>query len=208
MSATGRGTTREASDFYPTPKEAFDPLIPYLLESVALTGQIYEPAWGDRRLVKWMLEAGIDAWGADLNDPDPEFQIDFLKDNTERACVLTNPPFSLAFEFCQHAMEVADNAIFLLRLSFLAAGKRRDWFRQHEPRAIFVLSDRPNFAMSVTCKKCEYNEVLPIESERPKKCPKCGSKVKISTSDSADYGWFLFTRGEAGGGVFEGIFHL
>src|SRR5882724_1460420 len=111
MSSTNRGAEREESDYYPTPLSAFDPLIPFLPRD----GQIWEPAWGDARLVRRMLENGIDAWGADLNDP--EEPMDFLADVTLRHCVLTNPPFSLAFEFCQHSLIVANHIFLLLRLN-------------------------------------------------------------------------------------------
>jgi hypothetical protein len=188
MSATGRGTTRNPADLYPTPKDAFAPLIPYIPRE----GQVWEPAWGDARLVRWMLESGIDAWGTDLSNP--EFPVNFLMDSTERYCTLTNPPFSCAFEFCQNAVAHSQHVFMLLRLAFLASMERRDWFRKHEPSCLFVLSKRPSFVMSVTCAvKCGYKKLIPIESPRPSACPTCGRPVKVSTSDSADYAWFMWS---------------
>lgn len=199
MSATNRGAERVEADFYPTPKSAFEPLIPYL----PLGGQVWEPAWGDTRLVKWMLEAGIDAWGTDLNNQ--EFPVDFILDSTPRYCVLTNPPFSCAFQFCQNAVAHSQHVFMLLRLAFLASDERKDWFKKHEPSCLFVLSKRPSFVMSVTCtdaKGCGYKKLIPIESVRPSACPSCGKKVKIATSDSADYAWFYW------GDQHKGIIHL
>jgi hypothetical protein len=198
MSSTNRGAVRVPADEYPTPASAFKPLIKYLPEG----GQIWEPSWGDSRLVKWMLEAGIDAWGTDLHNP--EFPVDFLKDETSRFCVVTNPPFTLAFEFCQHAVAKAMHTFLLLRLSFLASKARKEWFKKHEPGALFVLSERPSFMMSVSCldKDCGYKELIAIESIRPTACPTCGRGVKIATSDSTDYAWFYW------GTAYRGIFHL
>lgn len=197
MSATNRGAVRVEADFYPTPESAFRPLIPYLPRE----DRIWEPAWGDKRLVNWMLKAGIPAWGGDLNDP--ERPLDFLKDITPRYCNVTNPPFSLAFRFCKHSVANAAHTFMLLRLSFLGAQARRDWFRKNEPSALFVLSERPSFVMSVKCAvKCGYKAMLPIESARPRVCPGCGKAVRISTSDAADYAWFYF------GDMHKGIYHL
>ncbi len=205
MSATGRGTERVEADFYPTPKDAFMPLLPYL----PTEGQIWEPAWGDARLVKWMLESGIDAWGTDLSNA--EFPVDFLKDDTKRYCILTNPPFTLAFDFVKHAVAVAEHTFMLLRLPFLASQDRCVWFRKHEPGCLFILPKRPSFVMSVTCMKvkgkkrepgCGYKKLIPIETPRPKECPVCKGPVVIATSDNTDYAWFYW------GKLHKGIVHL
>lgn len=148
MSSTNRGTVRNEADFYATPRRAFEPLIPYLDRG----STHWEPACGDRRLITWMLAAGIDAAGADMSDGS-----DFL---TEGGCtpmlewaeaqnrpltIITNPPFSLAQEFCDRTFEFADEIFMLLRVNFLGAQKRHAWWKDHEPDALFVLSERPDF---------------------------------------------------------------
>ena len=137
MSATNRGSVRNAQDFYATPKEAFDPMLPFIKRVAEV---VQEPACGDGRLVVWMNQYGIKAYGSDLNGG-----FDFLADQRRHQTVVTNPPFSLAFEFCQHAVEHADHVFLLLRLNFLASIKRREWFKLNEPDALFVLSERPSF---------------------------------------------------------------
>jgi hypothetical protein len=142
MSATNRGATRNQRDFYATPESAFKPLIPYLPKDLSY----WEPACGDGRLIRLMREAGLAADGADLEPAIEGFpKIDFLKDETLRDCTITNPPFSLAHEFCDHAIKHSLHTFMLLRLNFLASVKRRDWFKENEPAAIFVLSKRPSF---------------------------------------------------------------
>lgn len=141
MSATNRGAKRELNDNYATPDYAFKPIIPYLPK----TTQIWEPASGDGRLVNWMNEAGVDADGCDIIRG-----YDFLGDLRNYAFILTNPPFSLALEFCDHAIKHADEVMMLLRLNFLGSKKRKEWFKAHEPNAIFVLSERPSFVKGKT----------------------------------------------------------
>ena len=140
MSATNRGAVRIEADFYPTPLTAFMPLIPYLPKV-----KTWEPAQGDGRLVRAMVASGIDAKGSDLYPQDGTVPVDFLSTDGHYPCIVTNPPFSLAFEFCQHALELSDHVFLLLRLNFLASKKRKSWWISHEPSAIFVLSSRPKF---------------------------------------------------------------
>ncbi len=161
MSSTNRGSKRKENDYYQTPKEAFDPIIPYLPK----TQPIWEPAAGDGRLIQWMRDSGRDAWGVDLTHNfvavDDKVTIrdergkDFLTENGMWRCIVTNPPFSLAQEFCDHAITHADEVFMLLRLNYLGAQKRKDWWKAHEPDAIFVLSNRPDFT-GEGGDSCEY----------------------------------------------------
>jgi hypothetical protein len=139
MSATCRGAKRHGADFYATPESAFKPLLPFIN---AIGEEVWEPACGDGRLIKWIRETG--AW-AEGDDPSRGFKYNFLGDESRRGCIITNPPFSLALEFCDHAIEHAPNVFMLLRLNFLASRKRRDWWNSHNPSALFVLSERPSF---------------------------------------------------------------
>lgn len=140
MSSTNRGSERRENDFYATPKSAFEPMLPFIK---ALNVPVWEPACGDGRLIKWMQAYGIRAAGSDITKP--VLPIDFLEDEGICKCIVTNPPFSLAFEFCRHAVSHSEHVFMLLRLNFLSSKKRKKWFQEHEPGAIFVLSKRPDF---------------------------------------------------------------
>lgn len=193
MSSTGRGTERDPTDFYSTPRPAFTPLLPYLPFST----NIWEPMCGDRRLISWGREHGLTIDGADLHRGDN--RMDFLADATPRDYIITNPSFGIAEATMRHALTVAPDVMLLLRLNFLASEERYEWFNLHEPNALFILSKRPGFVMSCTCRACKNNWILPLESERPKACPVCSApKPKISTSDSCDYAWHLMSRPPAG----------
>jgi hypothetical protein len=137
MSATCRGAKRHEADFYATPESAFKPLLPFIGK---IPQYVWEPACGDRRLITWMRAAGIESDGNDLT-----YGYDYLLDNVAYGCVVTNPPFSLAIEFCDHAIKRALHVFMLLRLNFLASKKRRDWWLKHRPDALFILSERPSF---------------------------------------------------------------
>lgn len=136
MSSTNRGATRKAADAYFTPESAFRPLLPHLYRDA----EYWEPACGDGRLIRWMRDGGLRADGRDLL-----VGYDFLKDTTRRQTIITNPPFSLAQEFCDHAIRHAPDVIMLLRLNFLGSQKRAKWWTKHEPTALFVLAERPDF---------------------------------------------------------------
>ena len=129
MSSTNRGAVRNSADFYATPESAFKPLLPFLQRGVTF----WEPASGDDRLIHWLREAGMEADGNDLRHG-----YDFLKDQTVRGVIITNPPFSLAQEFVDHARRHAPEVIMLLRLNFLGAQKRHDWWCANEPSALYL----------------------------------------------------------------------
>lgn len=145
MSATNRGAVRNESDFYPTPLSAFKPLLPFIKEVVAtcpfgIDRIVWEPACGDGRLIRCMQADAIAATGNDLNA-----SYDYLQDKTDRFCVVTNPPFTLAQEFVTQATALSTHTFMLLRLNFLGSQKRKQWWQAHEPAALFVLSERPSF---------------------------------------------------------------
>ncbi len=142
MSSTNRGAQRIESDFYPTPLSAFTPLLPFLPAHC----KYWEPACGDGRLIKAMKLAGLDADGSDIVIDG----MSFLQDETDREVIITNPPFSLALEFCDHALDRANEVYMLLRLNFLGSQSRHDWWKKNEPGALFVLSKRPSFVNGKT----------------------------------------------------------
>jgi hypothetical protein len=152
MSATNRGTHRNENDFYPTPIESFRPLIPYIKQ---VNAPVWEPACGDGRLIRLMQGHGITADGGDLHINSGVANYNFLLDHTSRACIVTNPPFSLALEFAEHALKKAQHVFLLLRLNFLASKKRASFWKANEPNALFVLVNRPSFTGNGT-DACDY----------------------------------------------------
>jgi len=58
--------------------------------------------------------------------------------------LVMNPPFRIAFEFLQKALEIADYVVMLQRINFLGSRERSDFFRA-DPPDLYVLPDRPSF---------------------------------------------------------------
>ena len=60
--------------------------------------------------------------------------------------IITNPPFSLAHEFAQKALDLgATKLALLVRLQFLEGIKRGEFFSRHPPATVWVFSKRLSF---------------------------------------------------------------
>jgi hypothetical protein len=108
---------RKKSDFYETPYS----ITQQFLDREKLNGSILEPASGSGAISKILIKNGYEVISKDLSLGD-----DFLKESNKFDTIITNPPFSLAFEFIQKAKEISDYFAFLLPLSYLHGKKRFD----------------------------------------------------------------------------------
>lgn len=174
MSATGRGAERRDADYYPTPA---GPIL-RLLDHVELPGgEWLEPSAGEGHIIRTVnAQRGDVRWtacelrqecGAPLRSMGlkPRFgdflQIDPLNVWTDRwhagpfGVALGNPPFGLAQEFVEHTLRMADQVVFLLRLSFLESQKREAFFQRVGVPDVFVLPERPSFTGEGT-DSCAY----------------------------------------------------
>lgn len=122
-SACNKKENRNKSDFYQTPYS----ITKHLLDNIKIdiNSKILEPCEGEGAIIKVLKEKGfnyIDSF--DLNNDN----IDFLKYETNKIYdyVITNPPFSLAFEFIEKYKEISNNIIMLLPLNYLHGKKRYD----------------------------------------------------------------------------------
>ena len=113
-STNNRGN-RKKSDFYETPYS----LTRMLLEKEKLVGSILEPACGSGAIVRILKEEYNNITYYDK-------EVDFLKETRHFDTIVTNPPFSLAYEFIQKAKQVSDVFYFLLPLNYLHGKKRYD----------------------------------------------------------------------------------
>lgn len=206
MSATNRSDVRVADDFYSTPKWA-TLSIKRVLDDRPWADMV-DPCAGDGAILDVFGDLGT---GIEINRDramkcGTRCQIgDALapeRDWGEPDLIVTNPPFSLAMAFAERALdEVREGGTvaLLLRLSWLASGERKTFHEAH-PCDVYVMSRRPAFAASLKCKpkegrSCGWHVMQALDAERVKACPDCGSHVSVTTSDSADYGWFVFGPG-------------
>ena len=159
MSATNRGAKRSVADFYGTPAWC----VHRLLEMCPLPsgGRWLEPCAGDGAIIRatneWMRQppkwyasdVRMDCepalrplahrlWiGNHLLDCNPLAQRRY-------AVAITNPPFSIAWDFVWRTLPLAGFTVMLLRLNFLGSIKRHAQMQRHMPD-IYVLPNRPSF---------------------------------------------------------------
>ena len=72
--------------------------------------------------------------------------IDFLNTNLRfDGDVVTNPPFSLAQQFVEHALQLVTDGskvCMLLRVQFLESKARKDFFAKYLPKTVWISSSR------------------------------------------------------------------
>lgn len=164
MSATGRGAERVEADFYPTPLKDTE----RLLRATNLPdGEWIEPSAGEGHIVRVVqamrpavkiTTVELECRPALLALKAPPVASDFLTFRPQRgfSVAIGNPPFSLAQEFVEHALTMADRVMFLLRLSFLESQKREPFFRRVGIPDVLVLPQRPSFTGTGKTDSCAY----------------------------------------------------
>ena len=193
MSRTAFKKDRVTNDGYQTPVSAIEPLLPYI--NFTKVKSFYEPCAGDGNILDSVLRP---MYFADHNCKDSFSEIttgsDYFKDdvvgrfNGKVDLIVTNPPFSQAIQFLQKSLLEANTVIYLLRLNFLAAKSRKEFFEQHKPDYIFVLSKRPCFVWVCSTKGCSRK--YPVDYKE--RCV-CGGRVKPGT-DATEYAWFVWDK--------------
>ena len=138
--------SRAQNDFYATPPVAvYD-----LLEKETFNKNVWEPAAGMNHIVKILEKNGYNVKRSDIVkyvDDDKLEIIDFLTTTgTWNGDIITNPPFSLATQFVNKALElVKDGAkvAMFLKVQFLE-GSKRYWnlFKDNPPKIVYVSVNR------------------------------------------------------------------
>lgn len=136
---------RASHDYYPTPRCA----TMVLLEKVSFAGEIWEPACGDGAITSVLRERGHSVVESDLRD-DPSITgqrgVDFLTTQKQVPNIITNPPFTLASDFIEHALDcVTGKVAMLLRMNFLGSEKRFHLFKKTPLSKVIVISNRLPF---------------------------------------------------------------
>lgn len=149
----GMSTTRERveNDFYATPRNAIEAI----LDNVKLNGSILEPAAGQGHISKVLREyyPYNEIVSTDLIQREERFGIsiqdgiDFLTHNFNRKFdnIITNPPFNLAQEFIERALDLAnDKVIMFAKIQLLEGNRRREMFENSPLKYVYVFSKRVN----------------------------------------------------------------
>lgn len=162
------GWKRKASDYYPTPVDGTESLIPVLKAMKRPDGSpiktIWEPACGDGRMARVLEWHGFRVIATDIREfPGYGYGgLDFLRDTPggkwgwavgEIDAIVTNPPFSLAEEFIRRALSYTPNVAMLLKQTFWNVGGRsKGLWVDHTPdlelkltwRLAFLKNERGN----------------------------------------------------------------
>lgn len=176
---------RETNDYYATDPYAIDILINDG-GGANLAHNIWEVSCGEGHLSKRLKAYGYNVKSTDLIDRGYGVGgIDFLSCEEQfDGDILTNPPYKLAQEFVEHALELIPDGrkVFMfLKLTFLEGKKRRKLFDSGCLKTLYVSTSR-----------------IP--------CAKNGDFEKSKKEGSAvAYGWYEFEKGYCGNPMIKWI---
>ncbi len=177
-------TERAVLDYYATDPEAVE----RLLEVEKFFHYILEPACGGGHIAEVLLKHGHDVLCSDIVDRGYEKQTmtaDFLHlsmSPRNSRDIITNPPYSKAKEFVEHAMSSSLESVkvaMFLKLTFLEGAKRKDLFDKYPPKKIYVFRNRID---------CWKNGIKPEKA-----------------SKAVCYAWFVWEKGYRGKPIIEWI---
>ena len=159
------------NDLYETPAVAVRALLK--VECIPLC--VWEPCCGPGAIVKELRATGRAVIAHDLVDygcPDSSAKRDFLMERKSPdgvPAIVTNPPFKLAEEFVEHALELVPEVYMLLRVAFLE-GLR--WERALKPHLARVHVFAPRLPMM----------------------HRDGWDGPVNSNSGMAFGWFAFQR--------------
>jgi len=164
MVTNRRLVTAKGLNFYPTPAWGTQAL----LNEVTFIGCIHEPCCGDGAMSKVLIKNGYTVTSADIVDRGWFGVVqDFRTAIGPFDNVVTNPPFNIAEDLLEHALNLTSRKVcFLLRTAFLESKRRYNKFYKHNPPSLIL-----------------------VFSERLSMYPK-GYKVKSGGTTS--YAWFVW----------------
>jgi predicted RNA methylase len=178
---------QRAFEVFLTPRNGFIPLLDKL-PSVFLDSPVLDPSAGDGRMVYEIILRGnsndhllndiwpdaVATWNSNpVLSSCQKYNIDFLELNisTEFPVLITNPPFTLATAFVEHAFALQCRDVFILQsLNWMATAGRTKFWTAGILHQLLVLPLRPKWEL-----------------------PNGG---KTHVNNVTDYGWFWFKRGK------------
>jgi hypothetical protein len=140
---------RAELDFYPTPKEVTQAILPHLPENVIF----WEPCYGNGAIssvledVGWTYKSDVKTY---VDTYDGSCKHDFLTQKprfNEPVCIVTNPPYAKSREFVARALELSQvvRAFFLLRHEWDALAASLPLVTHPSFKCKYVLKKRPRW---------------------------------------------------------------
>ena len=165
--------SERGDDLYQSPPEAVFALAK--VENLPL--QIWEPACGPGSIADTLESYGHEVWRSDLVDygQDGQIGVDFLMETKAPEgfeCIVTNPPFKLAEQFVEKALELCPKVIMLLRLAFLESERRTNILEHSGLARVHVFRNR-----------------LPMMHREGR-----GTKVSKANTSAMAFAWFVWDR--------------
>ena len=175
MSRQKAGERLNPTDFYATP--------PWCYENLDIDWNIFEtahePCRGDGRIQFFLEEeCALPCTYSEILEGK-----DFFEWTEGTDLILTNPPFSIAQEFIDHAITYSNTCIMLLRINFLGSIKRYSWWKEAPPTALHVLSKRPSF----TGKGTDATEYAWYVWDKTERLERGIFFVKVPTKEQANF---------------------
>ena len=189
MSSTNRGYERHVSDFYITPQEPIRQFLEKFLSIETLNQdiKILDPCAGGNDKYDMPYFKVLESLGfnnirtADIRqNSQARFKLDFLNDVLDFEyfdLTISNPPFNLAIEFINKALNNTKNngfVIMILRLNFFGSQSRKKFFAENMPKYCFVHSKRISF----------FPEDFELD----------GKVYKKGSTDSIEYAHFVWQK--------------
>lgn len=147
--AGGNSTSkREENDFYATNPETLKLFLYEFWKDNSFEGDILEPACGQGHISETLKEMlpNFNIISTDLIDRGyGQGGVNFLTHDYKRTfnTVITNPPFSLAKEFIEKGLEIADKYVIMLcKIQLLEGLKRKDMFLNTPLKYVYVHTTR------------------------------------------------------------------
>ena len=171
---------RQTEDYYATEPRAVEEL----LQVENFSDTILEPCVGGGHIAEVLKQNGHKVIAQDIIDRGyPETKIkDFLLQDINKYDIISNPPYILAREFCEHALDISANGVkvaMFLKLTFLESQERKAFFQKYPIKYLYVFSKRMN---------CAKNG----EFDKPQ-------------SNAVAYGWYIWEKGFRGEPVIRWI---
>ena len=143
---------RDALDRYYTPDEVAGKLV----RELPISGRVLEPHVGGGAFLRAM-PSGVEVTAGDIDPLAPGltnasrcYVGDFEAHRGSYDWVIGNPPYRHAEAHVRHALTLAPDVAFLLRLAFLESRRRRPFWDEHPPYHVWILSRRPSFTGGAT----------------------------------------------------------
>ncbi|HLP66037.1 MAG TPA: hypothetical protein VK181_00805 [Rhizobium sp.] len=145
---------RKPSDFYPTPYEGTESLMPIIKTAFPDGAALWDPCCGDMDMVRVLEWHGFEVTSTDIRDTGQGIgEIDFLNDDVTTKLgweprpdmIVMNPPFSMAAEFIEKALSYTPNVACLMKIDYWNAVSRLPLWRARQPAFFFPLTFRLAF---------------------------------------------------------------